>query len=377
MHVGFVQHFGISGNGGGPRILRTLIENQPFSWVSIVSQLSVPSEVGIRNGREIWIPVRPNTRIDNTRLHYLADCYLSPLYRRGFRRRIECALEENAFDVVHVVPHGVDDWRFAADYCFARQIPVVVSIHDDLRYTQGRSYLRLEGELGRLWLSSSHVFCISDNLGREYCRRFGDRNFEVLTDGVDGVSRRQLRDIGSPIRMYFCGLLHKAYVDNFMAMFNAVTQGELHFVFRGAVPFPEMARYRQAWSCLPYAEDISTDFDSVDLLYLPLPFGKQQDDFVRFSLSTKVVSYLASGLPVIYHGPEFGPLFDMLRDSDAAIFVTSLDESHVRKSLADIRKERLQEIVNNARLLVQQRFSRRESRARFLQSLVHATGRSL
>ncbi|HEX4640658.1 MAG TPA: hypothetical protein VH252_04690, partial [Chthoniobacterales bacterium] len=41
--------------------------------------------------------------------------------------------------------------------------------------------------------------------------------------------------------------------------------------------------------------------------------------FVRFSLSTKMVTYVATGIPILYHGPPNSAVHDLLKANDAAL----------------------------------------------------------
>ena len=44
--------------------------------------------------------------------------------------------------------------------------------------------------------------------------------------------------------------------------------------------------------------------------------------FVRFSLSTKMVTYLGSGIPILYHGPRESAVHDLLEPRDASLSCT-------------------------------------------------------
>ena len=59
--------------------------------------------------------------------------------------------------------------------------------------------------------------------------------------------------------------------------------------------------------------------ESADLLYMPMPFGEAHEKFARYSLSTKMVTYAGSGVPILYHGPATSAAFDLLKRNDAAI----------------------------------------------------------
>jgi hypothetical protein len=87
--------------------------------------------------------------------------------------------------------------------------------------------------------------------------------------------------------------------------------------------------------------------EQADMVYLPLPFGQEYEYFVRYSLSTKMITYLGSGLPIIYHGPVKAAASQLLAQHQAAILINSLDPHCIAEALI---KERVKtaEIVQNA-----------------------------
>jgi hypothetical protein len=97
---------------------------------------------------------------------------------------------------------------------------------------------------------------------------------------------------------------------------------------------------------------------------MPLPFGAEYRDFFRYSLSTKLVTYLGSGKPIVYHGPREGSAYELLAEHGAALIVDTLDRSAIARALADGR-ERYAEIAGNALELARSRFRLTEQRKRF------------
>jgi hypothetical protein len=72
-------------------------------------------------------------------------------------------------------------------------------------------------------------------------------------------------------------------------------------------------------------EDVQNDLAEVDLLYLPLPFDEKHASFVRYSLATKLVTYVGSGLPIVLHGPADSAAALLLSEHGAAALATELD----------------------------------------------------
>ena len=77
---------------------------------------------------------------------------------------------------------------------------------------------------------------------------------------------------------------------------------------------------------------IERDLENADLLYMPIPFGKEHENFARYSVSTKMVTYAGTGIPILYHGPTNSAAFGILGGNKAAI--SAAMEDGLTKSFA-------------------------------------------
>ncbi|MEP6937453.1 MAG: hypothetical protein ABI871_05225, partial [Chthoniobacterales bacterium] len=115
-----------------------------------------------------------------------------------------------------------------------------------------------------------------------------------------------------------------------------IPAGEHSITLRcGGVRPPLLRQSRTPIRVLPFGSeaDVEADLETADLLYLPLPFDDVHDAFVRFSLSTKLITYIGSGIPILYHGPETATAFHLLRDAKAALLGTTLDSAAIAATL--------------------------------------------
>ena len=71
--------------------------------------------------------------------------------------------------------------------------------------------------------------------------------------------------------------------------------------------------------------EVTLEAASADVLYLPLPFGDRFAAFTELSLPTKLVTYVGSGRPILYHGPPATATTRVLRAPTAALFVQQQD----------------------------------------------------
>ena len=87
-----------------------------------------------------------------------------------------------------------------------------------------------------------------------------------------------------------------------------------------------------------------------------MPFGKAYEGFGQFSLSTKMVTYAGSGIPILYHGPMSTAAYDLLRRNAAAIFATSLIPEEVAKTLEGLTSDKRREVTSNALTVAKRHF---------------------
>jgi hypothetical protein len=185
--------------------------------------------------------------------------------------------------------------------------------------------------LGEAWRAADARFVITHQLGTEYCERYGERAFTVLTDGLEHVAEGPPDPSESTLHVYFMGAYHAPYRDNFDALLAALAQlraarpeREVSLTWRGGgLPFEHESEVPMEVLGFAPEDVLQSEAGRADLLYLPLPFGRAHRDFVNFSLSTKLVTYLGSGRPILYHGPKEAAVARLLIEHDAAIVVDS------------------------------------------------------
>jgi glycosyltransferase involved in cell wall biosynthesis len=376
----FVQPFGIAGSGGGgPRILTSMVRGQPFEALSINCHQGRTRSVDWIEQRHV--PLRPSLgRIDRTRFAGIGY-WTEILARPSFERRLAAEMDAWAPQVVHVLPHWTCDFHAAWRHARTRGWRVVMSIHDDLAYAlPGNHPLRKYalGMLAKMWPDVDHVFSISQELGDEYNARYGKRTFDIITDGVEKIANRPAPIVPGRLRVYFMGLFHYTYRENLQALTQALAsvrreqpELDIQLVMRcgGFQPGIDAAFPAQV---LPFADQATVlkDMETADLLYMPLPFGREHEGFTRFSLSTKMVSYLGSGVPVLFHGPHDSAAAHLLERNRAAVVCSSLDPAEIAAVLKSaVAPETRQQIVENALRFARTAFPMEELRRKFLLGL--------
>ena len=150
-------------------------------------------------------------------------------------------------------------------------------------------------------------------------------------------------------------------------MFNTLNQikskkptWDISFISRGGLPFA-VEHGDVHLDVLPWGtqEEIESDLERADLLYLPLPIDPEFESFTRYSLSTKLVTYLGSGIPILYHGPADSAAALLLGKYDAAICSSSTDPDELTQTVLTVQ-ERSDVVVANALDLARDQFMLRD-----------------
>lgn len=376
--VVFTQPFALASPGGGPRILRSLLQDAPSPVVSLCTAPSAPTRP---YDDERHVPIRPHYgRLERTRLSGFVH-QLAPLFARRFRRQLKDQIRKANARSLHAIAHGGLD--FYETFLLARELhlPFFLQVHDDVVYTgAGRvSQSKLEQALAETWQNATARFVISRELGLEYQRRYGAHDFIVITDGLDQVAPAPRPHTGQ-LRVYFMGLFHLGYEENLQAFIEALellrpqfpNADDCSITLRCDYLRPALQRQGPLVHVLPFGSeaDVQSDLTHADALYLPLHFAEADEPFGAYSLSTKMVTYLGSGLPIFYHGPADTAAERMLRENRAAFFATSLQPAEIADTLLDLWKgETTSAITANALQLARRNFLRADQHRRFWETI--------
>jgi hypothetical protein len=210
-------------------------------------------------------------------------------------------------------------------------------------------------------------------MGKEYSARYGKRDYEVITDGLATTAAGPLARPAKSLRVYFMGLFHYRYQANFRALLDALKliraehpDWDVSATCRCGSIFGKVEEDDVPVTILPFApeSEVTKDMLSADLLYQPLPFEADAVNFGKFSLSTKLVTYLGSGLPILYHGPEDTAACQLLMKHDAAVTCTTLDPVVIARQLTESMSRR-EVIVKNALKIARERFMLADQQKRF------------
>ena len=222
-----------------------------------------------------------------------------------------------------------------------------------------------------LWNNANRRLVISDELGIEYQNLFGNKPYEIITDGVsaDEVSKPSAT-IGNPVMIYFAGMLHLHY----MPLFNVLAEA-LELLNKQGLAFKLILRGTQQLEFLrnrsfeieyrPVTLDdteLKEEMETASILYLPMKFTTS--DFYLYSLSTKMVGYLGSPGTILYHGPIDSAACRLLQKENAAVCCGSLEIAELVESINSILAGQ-NDFSANAKLLAKSKFNLNKIQQKF------------
>lgn len=374
MKTVFVQPFSQNDPGGSSRIFSSLIagySEKPTTAVFGVTIATGDTDQEIRLSDRL-LTIGP---LEATRFRPLLD-NLWPLTWSQCSAALNEYLGEMAPDHVHAIAHGLGfypAWQWSARH----HVDFSLTVHDDIRHLfQGHLWMRrVESWLAEVWCNAVHRFVISPEIGEEYCRRYGNRPWIQITDGIEDD---QIASVSRPtashrMNTYFAGGLNVPYEPNFLALQTALKQMnelrsgyEIRLIVRGGRRLKGEDSSAPPIEARPFApqEEVLRDLDEADVLYLPLSIDPKYANFAKFSLSTKMITYLGSGLPIFYHGPEDSAAYRLLQRNDACVACFSNNPREIAAALESIGQHR-ERIVENALALVRRDFRIADIRDRF------------
>jgi len=374
--IAFVQPYGLQAHGGGARILRSLLADAPAPYAVVnTSPWAGPVKAAVD---EIRLRRRPPAgRLDSSRAVRViahADRWLGG----RFKRRLEATCRDLRATAIHAIPHGPEFW-YAYEVARDLGIGYALNVHDDLPYNlRGMPYLDWAMErLGKAWRGADARFVISEPMGRAFDERYGARAYSVVTDGLDEVADAPRPRVAGRLHIYLMGSIHLSYEANFDQLFQALAALrqsdpalDVRLITRGGFPFPVrdrgVPREQRPWGT---QEDVARDLEDVDALYLPLPFGDEHAAFARYSLATKLVTYLGTGLPIVYHGPSNAAAAELLREHHAGALATRPDAIVLAETIADA-VDRSDELASGALRLARSRFMMADQRRAFWKDML-------
>lgn len=342
-------------NGGAGRVIRRLFEGHEEQITAIYVNYDTfkPIEGAIKE-----IPISGIIKRRSWMRSLLRPLFNWLRYKVFFyftKNRVLKAASKINYDILHIINHG-EFSSVLANERILKNKRLWVSFHDHFSTCSSFNDTKL------LWIKADRRFAISDELGIEYQRLFGNFKYELITDGVatDEISN-PIEPKQSNITIYFAGLLHYDYYPLFELLANALdsmTNEERSFelILRGTqtLDFLNNRKFNVEYRTSFVSDyEIKNELDSADVLYLPIKFTLP--DFYLYSMSTKMIGYLGACGTILYHGPVDSAANNLLQKNKAAISCVSLNVNEMVSSLNKIINSG-KTVSTNAKKLVYSQF---------------------
>lgn len=313
-------------NGGASRLLRRLYAGRETQIITLaVRETDSKPKKGLIP--EIDLPLIPvHAKWMRWKFRDLSS-YLRNNFLFNFNsKKIRKAIMQIDFDVIHAINHGTFSKAFYDENIFENK-KIWISFHDHYRLCSTFD------DANFLWNIADRRLVISTELGEEYVKIFGDKKYELITDGVgkDELSMPKTPENTEQITVYFAGLLHLEYYPLFEVLADALdvmceNKNLFKLILRGTQELSFLSNrkfdveYRKNFIS---DEEIKLELDHASILYLPIKFSSS--DFYLYSLSTKLISYLGASGTILYHGPFDAAAHNLLKDNNAAVSCLTLE----------------------------------------------------
>lgn len=321
------------GNAGSGVILRGLLEQVPASqllWVSLWRRITgfqrtwrpeVPREglFPLIPGRFSWIQRKLVQKTWRTLFPKLAHMLLGPIIRR-FQPQVIWSFSDR--DLIVALGKVLPPWKGHFHF----------SLHDDPEvfnrlYPPSYPY----EDFRKAWLELFSKCQTWDAISQGMMEAFADKTAGKGVLVTRGISRvrfqerlKKKRQIHSQLNLVIGGFLDCSppWPDNLLKALRIV-QGHLGFpvrLFAFDHTFPQDHPFSVRKNYVP-PEEYENFLDDMHIGIAGDCMGKERLDVVRYSFSTKVLTYICHGLPVLYYGYTSFNVGRFLQLSDTGIAI--------------------------------------------------------
>lgn len=254
---------------------------------------------------------------------------------------------EFGVDRVWCVLEGQTLIRIALPVARALRVPLCTQVLDPPgwwlrdnrvdRVSAGAVLRRFERTLRK----STATAVVSWAMAEEYARRYGAHAVPVVP-GLPASLAQPHKEEPRSGEEYTVGLAGQAYAsqewDALMAALRSacwqIAGRRVKVVVLGrqanlSADSPTQIEYL-GWR--PQAETVSI-LSQLDLLYCPYWFDPAFETEARLAFPSKLAPYLASGSPVLFHGPEYAAPARFLKENGAAFFCHTLEPAEILRQL--------------------------------------------
>ncbi len=238
---------------------------------------------------------------------------------------------------VPVVPHFTDDW------------PATLYDNGELF---GRADRAVQEAVARLIRLAPLGMVISQPMAQEYGRRYRIP-FSAFANCVDETFFATPHDTSDqqPVtELVYVGALHLnrwQSLRDIGAALDSVAEAGLPVRLTIHAPERDLAQYRRHFAHLGRvrlgpsltSDEVPAALHSAAVLVHIESFDEEIRRYTRYSVSTKIPQYLASGRPILGYGPAEVASMNHIREADAGVIVGTTDTAALVRGLSELCRD--------------------------------------
>jgi glycosyltransferase involved in cell wall biosynthesis len=293
------------------------------------------------------LPPASSSRLDVTRLAELKRSLEAvSLLGRIPDSRVERAVGGFAPDVVVSVMERFDYVDAAHRYCQRHQLPLAVIVHDRLE-SFDRVYPAFAGAQRRriagIYRDAAVRFCVSPEMEQCLAREYGAPGTVLYPNRSEDLTARALDEslqlkAGSVLTIGYAGAMNYGYGEAIAAAMPELAAAGigLRVYSREAPRAMPGVTYGGAFR---HTVDLWSHLKSeCDVVWLPYSSDPAQQTLYETHFPSKLVEYLALGMPVVISGPAYATGVRWgLRNPDAALTVDNGTPEQIRDAFQRLR----------------------------------------
>ena len=232
---------------------------------------------------------------------------------------------------VPIVIHYMDNWLFHLQW---EKNPLLYFYKKKLR-----KYARLCRERGNCGI------CISEGMAKEYTDFTGKKHTAIMNSIDTKKFLCEKVPYRVPVRFCYAGGLHLGRDKMLLKIARAL--GEVSDLIKKPCEMViytgkdnierykgEFGRVNIKWCEAVPHERITEVYNGADVLIHTEVLNGDMNEFIKYSVSTKISEYLSTGKPILFLGPESIYLYKLLSEKDMAF--TACDDETLKEALVKI-----------------------------------------
>lgn len=304
-------------------------------------------------------------------------------------KRFLVFIEEFRPDIIYTQLASVAIINFIIEIQQKTKIPIVVHIMDDWPIL-----LNNEGILGFFWNNYTHRrfkfllkltslnLAISDEMAHEYSRRYNNKWYAY--QNTASICIKEPSDIIvkdhdlSSFKIGYFGRIGTANKLSIVEFGKAVEKIDKNLKIKFYIYSPDSNQIEhENFKNVTLKKTVSYELvhyemSKYDLLLLPLDFNKTSLRFSRYSLPTKAIDYMCSGVPIVIYAPIETAIVRYAKKLDFAYCITEKSIDSLLRGIIFLynNREYLQNLRNKSVEVYKENHDPNVVRERFRQQLI-------